>query len=133
MKPDEGRLRLLENRANWGGGMNLPRPSAVPLTGAAGKPYHRSTQVSMTDATTTRYAAVLGMILVGSLATSVSRIDAQGQRPAAAASAQPTYTKYAAPILYKHCTNCHRPGEIAPMSLMTYQDARPWARAIRDN
>jgi hypothetical protein len=38
-----------------------------------------------------------------------------------------------APVLYQHCTSCHRPGEIAPMSLLTYQDARPWARAIRDN
>jgi hypothetical protein len=44
----------------------------------------------------------------------------------------PTFSKDVAPILYTHCTDCHRPGEIAPMSLMTYQDARPWARAIRD-
>jgi hypothetical protein len=44
----------------------------------------------------------------------------------------PTFSKDVAPILFKHCTDCHRPGEIAPMSLMTYQDARPWARAIRD-
>ena len=44
----------------------------------------------------------------------------------------PTFNKDVAPILYKHCTQCHRPGEIAPMSLLTYQDARPWAKAIRD-
>jgi hypothetical protein len=44
----------------------------------------------------------------------------------------PTFTRDVAPILYKHCTACHRAGEIAPMSLMTYADARPWAKAIRD-
>ncbi|MGQ0734675.1 MAG: thiol-disulfide isomerase [Acidobacteriota bacterium] len=52
---------------------------------------------------------------------------------AAAQSAQPTFSKDVAPVLYKHCTTCHRPGEAAPMSLLTYQEARPWARAIRDN
>ena len=42
----------------------------------------------------------------------------------------PTFTKDVAPILYKNCTGCHRPGEIAPMSLLTYKDARPWAKSI---
>jgi len=42
----------------------------------------------------------------------------------------PTYTKDVAPVLYKHCTSCHRAGEIAPMSLMTYAETRPWARSI---
>jgi len=51
---------------------------------------------------------------------------------AAAQSAAPTFSKDVAPVLYEHCTTCHRPGEIAPMSLLTYEDARPWARAIRD-
>ncbi|HZP49104.1 MAG TPA: hypothetical protein VFB07_11240 [Vicinamibacterales bacterium] len=51
---------------------------------------------------------------------------------ASAASAQtPTFSKDVAPILYKNCTNCHRPGEIAPMSLLTYADARPWVRSIQ--
>lgn len=52
---------------------------------------------------------------------------------AATASAQspaPTYSKDVAPILYKNCTSCHRPGEIAPMSLMSFQDARPWIKSI---
>ncbi len=51
-----------------------------------------------------------------------------GQAPAAAAA--PTYSRDVAPILYKNCTGCHRPGEIGPMSLLTYKDARPWARSI---
>ncbi|MEO5740924.1 MAG: cytochrome c [Vicinamibacterales bacterium] len=42
----------------------------------------------------------------------------------------PTFTKDVAPILYKHCVSCHRPGEAAPMSLLTYEQARPYARAI---
>src|SRR5262249_1585721 len=35
------------------------------------------------------------------------------------------------PILQKNCQQCHRPGEVAPMSLLTYNDARPWAKAIK--
>src|SRR5476651_359626 len=42
-----------------------------------------------------------------------------------------TFSKDVAPILQKACQNCHRPGAIAPMSLLTYQDARPWARSIK--
>src|SRR5438309_4828354 len=44
----------------------------------------------------------------------------------------PTFSKDVAPIFYSKCVTCHRAGEVAPMSLMTYKDARPWARAIRD-
>jgi hypothetical protein len=50
---------------------------------------------------------------------------------AASAHAQVTFTKDVAPILQKSCQNCHRPGSIAPMSLLNYEDARPWARSIR--
>src|SRR6187551_1478338 len=42
----------------------------------------------------------------------------------------PTFTHDVAPILYANCVTCHRPGEIAPMSLISYQEVRPWARAI---
>jgi mono/diheme cytochrome c family protein len=57
--------------------------------------------------------------------------SAMGAMPAAAAGA-PTFSKEIAPILYKNCANCHRPGEIAPMSLLTYEQARPWAKSIRE-
>jgi hypothetical protein len=53
------------------------------------------------------------------------------QTPAPAAEV-PTFSKDVAPILYKNCTGCHRPGEIGPFSLLTYEDARPYAAAIRD-
>ena len=51
--------------------------------------------------------------------------------PAFAAGASPTFSKDVAPILYKNCVECHRPSAMAPMSLLTYDDARPWARAIK--
>ena len=51
------------------------------------------------------------------------------ERPAAGTS--PTFTKDVAPILYNSCVGCHREGEIAPMALVSYQDARPWAKAIK--
>jgi hypothetical protein len=51
--------------------------------------------------------------------------------PGAAWAAGPTFSKDVAPILYKNCVECHRPSAMAPMSLMTYDDARPWARAIK--
>jgi hypothetical protein len=43
-----------------------------------------------------------------------------------------TFSKDVAPIFYKNCAACHRPDELAPMSLITYKDARPWARSIKD-
>ena len=42
-----------------------------------------------------------------------------------------TFNKDVLPILQENCQNCHHPGGIAPMSLMTYEDARPWAKAIK--
>jgi hypothetical protein len=47
-------------------------------------------------------------------------------------AATPTFSKDVAPIIYKNCASCHRPGDIAPMSLLTYENARPWAKAIRE-
>jgi mono/diheme cytochrome c family protein len=45
-------------------------------------------------------------------------------------SLAPTFNKDVAPIFFANCTTCHRPGEVAPMSLLTYKDSRPWARSI---
>jgi hypothetical protein len=44
----------------------------------------------------------------------------------------PTFSREVAPIFYDNCVNCHRPGEMAPMSLVTFDQARPWARSIRE-
>ncbi|MBO0722578.1 MAG: hypothetical protein J2P41_17275, partial [Blastocatellia bacterium] len=43
-----------------------------------------------------------------------------------------TFSKDVAPIFYSSCATCHRPGEMAPMSLLTYKDIRPWAKSIRE-
>src|SRR5215216_2904646 len=43
-----------------------------------------------------------------------------------------TFAKDVAPIFYNNCAECHRPGEAAPMSLLTYKEARPWARSIKE-
>src|SRR4029450_8725916 len=48
-----------------------------------------------------------------------------------AAPAAPTFNKDIAPILLKKCADCHRRGQAAPMSLLTYDEVRPWAQSIR--
>ena len=50
----------------------------------------------------------------------------------AQASVTPTYAKDVAPIFREKCEACHRPGYIAPMSLQTYTESRPWARSIKN-
>ena len=47
------------------------------------------------------------------------------------ASSPVTFAKDVAPILQKSCQECHRPGSIGPMSLRTYEEVRPWVRAIK--
>jgi hypothetical protein len=49
-----------------------------------------------------------------------------------ARASAPTFSKDVAPILFKNCAECHRPGEIAPMPLMNYKEVRPWAKSIRE-
>lgn len=49
----------------------------------------------------------------------------------ASAQGQVTFTKDVAPILEARCQSCHRPNTFAPMSLLTYEDVRPWAKSIK--
>jgi hypothetical protein len=65
--------------------------------------------------------AALGIVATGFIATAADT-------PTGA----PTFSKDVAPILNKNCVSCHRPGDIAPMSLMTYDQTRPWAKSIRE-
>src|SRR5690242_15665633 len=56
--------------------------------------------------------------------------------PALEAQSQPflsevTFTKDIAPILQRSCQQCHRPNGVAPMPLVTYEEVRPWAKAIK--
>src|SRR3984893_4118635 len=66
-----------------------------------------------------------GVLSVGVLAAAPAIVVA-GQ-----ADPSPTFTKDVAPILQRSCQNCHRPGAMAPMSLLTYEEVRPWASAIK--
>lgn len=52
--------------------------------------------------------------------------------PFCALAATPTFTKDVAPILQKNCQTCHRPGEAAPFAMLTYEQTRPWAAAIKE-
>src|SRR6476660_687121 len=71
----------------------------------------------------------LGSFLVGMAAATApmratSATTAEGSAPV-------TFNKDVLPILQKNCQGCHRPGEIAPMSFLTFKDTKPWAKAIR--
>ena len=46
-------------------------------------------------------------------------------------SAPVTFSKDVLPILQKNCQTCHRPGQMGPMSFLTYESARPWAKAMK--
>ena len=63
---------------------------------------------------------MMRMVLVGlAFGTAVLAVDL---------SSSVTFSKDVLPILQKNCQSCHRPGQVAPMSLITYNDARPWAK-----
>ena len=66
----------------------------------------------------------LAFFLTGSVALAAASI-------ASAAPESPTFYKDVLPVLQKNCQTCHRPGEAAPMSLLTYDSTRPWAKAIK--
>ena len=62
-------------------------------------------------------------------ALSLSLIEAKGKKPAAKTV---TFTKDVAPIFNAKCAECHRPGETAPFSTLTYKETRPWAKSIKE-
>ena len=76
----------------------------------------------------------VGMILPAFIAMMATVTTARAQTPVdvAATEGQVTFAKDVAPILQQNCQECHQPNSIAPMSLITYQEVRPWARAIKD-
>ena len=73
-----------------------------------------------------RFILPASLVLVVTCATSPL---VAGQ--SATSQPQVTFTKDVAPILQNNCQVCHRPGSMAPMSLVTYEQTRPWARSIR--
>ena len=73
-----------------------------------------------------RFILPVSLVLVVAFASSPLTA---GQSPTS--QSQVTFTKDVAPIFQNNCQVCHRPGSMAPMSLLTYEQARPWARSIR--
>src|SRR5712691_3440356 len=69
----------------------------------------------------------LAVLLAAATAIAATNIPTR----AADTAAPVTFAKDVLPILQKNCQSCHRPRQIAPMSLLTYEEARPWARAIK--
>jgi hypothetical protein len=82
------------------------------------------------------FTVVLGSVLAATMAAPAAAQPAAARGPhdadLASWGGEPTtFTKDVAPVLYRSCVSCHRSGGIAPMALVTYQDARPWAKAIK--
>ena len=78
-----------------------------------------------------RMSALLGLCLVvGAIALPMAQSSSSALR-ATEDTPEITFTKHIAPILQRSCENCHRPDGVAPMSLRTYDEVRPWARAIK--
>jgi hypothetical protein len=76
-------------------------------------------------------AALAGIgFLLSTSAVGVAGVVAAPQAPSA--GDVPTFSRDVAPILYTKCVSCHRPGEVAPMSLITFKEVRPWAKSIRE-
>src|SRR5262245_11694131 len=71
----------------------------------------------------------IGALLVTAAALGAGR--AASTQPTPAQPAAPTVSKCVEPFLYSNCVACHQPDSMAPMSLLDYKDARPYARAIR--
>ena len=69
---------------------------------------------------------------VASLAAAAALAPGLAAPALAAEGGTPTFTRDVAPIFQAKCEACHRADSIAPMSLVTYQEARPWARSIRE-
>ena len=69
---------------------------------------------------------IAGMAVIVGAGLAVNASSARAQ------TADVTFTKDIAPLLQRSCQNCHRPDSIAPMSLLTYEEVRPWARAIKE-
>jgi mono/diheme cytochrome c family protein len=83
----------------------------------------------MRGETMKRFASATAIIALAALCLfSLPTISAD-DKPA---SKQTTFTKDVAPILFKNCAGCHRPDDIAPFSVLSYKEARPWAKSIRE-
>jgi hypothetical protein len=83
--------------------------------------------VTVSEVRAMKYGQYRGQLLGALVMTAAAAAPAFAQTAPA-----PTFTKDVAPIFQAKCESCHRPDSIAPMSLVTYEQSRPWARSIRD-
>jgi len=74
----------------------------------------------------------LAIVATFALGAAVIAIPTSADSNEVAVPTKPTFAKDIAPILQAKCQDCHRKGTAAPMSLVTYQEVRPWAKAIRE-
>src|SRR6516165_11322148 len=105
-------------------GMGVRRKTRTPIPGLRFD--GASDIIASKDSAHPRRARRMSM-LRGSLAGLVMGITAL----AATNSAPVTFNKDVLPILQKNCQGCHRPGELAPMSFLSYSETRPWAKAMK--
>src|SRR5262252_3475954 len=101
--------------------MNPQRAGAIPLAPQL------SNEVTIMKRTLFTAAAALTV-----LAAAFFMAPSSGADGIAKSKAPIIFNTDVAPIHYKNCAECHRPGEAAPMSLLSYKDARPWARSIKE-
>src|SRR5580700_955743 len=69
---------------------------------------------------------------VGAGALLLLSVPSFAGEPAKASTNQVTFSKDIAPIFQEKCQDCHRKDSMAPMSLVTYEESRPWARSIKE-
>ncbi|HEX2489876.1 MAG TPA: cytochrome c, partial [Blastocatellia bacterium] len=77
-------------------------------------------------------ARIIFVFIVLCAAAALSALPSIRAKDAKPSAKGVTFTKDVAPIFFKKCVECHRPGEAAPFSALSYKDARPWARSIRE-
>src|SRR5262249_20142029 len=99
---------------------HLMKPGALEATRTQGfsEEYHVMMRIHI-------FCLALGLTLGGLFLT-------QGAGHADSKPGAVTFAKDVAPILYKSCVECHRPTGVAPMSLLSYKEVRPWARSLKE-
>ena len=78
-----------------------------------------------------RWQLAIGLALLAPAAVSIMLSPALKADDAPVIKGEVTFSKDIAPILQRSCQNCHQPNSVAPMSLLTYKDVRPWVRSIK--
>ena len=75
---------------------------------------------------------LVGAVVIAFGVASLTSVRVPAAGPADALPANPTFTRDVLPIFQKSCQDCHRPGQMAPFSLLDYESARPWVRSIKE-